>query len=75
MKTEQLPIERRMDIKSHEDNVKILEDAIHGSLGETVKKCDELLKFAIPQIQESYVKRMLQPPTKAERVRYSQDPL
>lgn len=58
-------------MKSHEENVKILEDAIHDSLGNTVKKCDELLDVATPQIQESYVKRMLQPPTKAERLRYS----
>ena len=48
-----------MDIKSHEENVRILEDAIHGSLGDTVRKCDELLRVATPQIQEAYVKRML----------------
>ena len=69
-KKEQAYSERKMDVKSHEENVRILENAIHGSLGETVKKCDELLKHAIPSIQESYVKRMLQPPTKAERMRY-----
>ena len=70
-KKEQVFAERKMDVKSSEENVKILEDAIHGSLGETVAKCEELLKHAIPQIQEQYVKRMLQPPTKAERTRYS----
>ena len=58
-------------MNSHEDNVKILEDAIHGSLGDTVRKCDELLKVATPQTQDAYVKSMLQPPTKAEKMRYS----
>ena len=68
---EQVYIEKIKDVKSHEENVKILEDAIHDSLGNTVKKCDELLDVVTPQIQESYVKRMLQSPTKAERLRYS----
>ena len=34
--TEQLILEKMNNVKTHEENVKILEDAIHESLGNTV---------------------------------------
>ena len=40
---EQQYLEKMSNVKSHEENVKILEDSIHESLGATVARCDHLL--------------------------------
>ena len=37
---EQLFMEKMNSVKTHEENVKILEDAIHESLGNTVTQCE-----------------------------------
>lgn len=67
---EQMFMETFNNHKSQEENTRVLEDAIQESLGATVAKCDELLQNGNFETQVKYVEKMLQPPTKAERVRY-----
>ena len=59
--------------KLQEENTRILEDAIHESLGQAVDKCNELIKSDDTSAQLAHVKKMLQPPTKAERCKWSGD--
>ena len=58
-------------MKAQEENTKILEDSIHENIARTVAKCDELLASGNQEAQQTYTKKMLQPPTKCERIRYA----
>ena len=77
-KKEQIRVETNEDVhidkinrkKSQEENTKILETAIQESLGAAVEKCDQLIKQGTPEMHAQHIDRMIQPPTKSEKLKY-----